>query len=88
MSKNITSINEGQGFTANIITGFLTTAASVFGLPVSTTHASVGAIFGIGFANKNANIKTTYKIVSSWLITVPIAAIIAGMVYYLLNLFI
>lgn len=88
MSKNITSINEGQGFTANIVTGFLTTAASVFGLPVSTTHASVGAIFGIGFANKNANIKTTYKIVSSWLITLPIAAIVAGMVYYLLNLFI
>lgn len=87
MSKNITSLNEGQGFTANLITGFLTTTASVFGLPVSTTHASVGAIFGIGIANKKANIKTTYKILSSWLVTLPMAAIFAALVYFALNLF-
>ncbi|MGF1555983.1 inorganic phosphate transporter [Paucihalobacter sp.] len=87
MSKNITSINEGQGFTANLVTGFLTTTASVFGLPVSTTHASVGAIFGISFANKKSNIRTTYKIVSSWLITLPMAAFVAVIVYIILNLF-
>jgi len=86
MSKNITNLNEGQGFTANIVTGILTTTAGVFGLPVSTTHASVGAIFGIGFANKQSNISTTYKIVSSWLITLPMAALFACMVYYILNL--
>lgn len=87
MSKNITHLNEGQGFTANIVTGILTTIASLFGMPVSTTHASVGAIFGIAYANKNANLKMFYSILTSWIFTLPIAAVLTGLVYYLLNLF-
>ena len=38
MSKKITPMNSGQGFTANLITGLLVTTASVHGMPVSTTH--------------------------------------------------
>lgn len=38
MSKKITEMNAGQGFSANFITGILVIAASNFGLPVSTTH--------------------------------------------------
>ncbi len=51
MSKKITPMNSGQGFTANLITGLLVTTASIHGMPVSTTHVSVGSIFGIGTAN-------------------------------------
>lgn len=85
MSKKITPMNAGQGFTANIITGLLVTTASIHGLPVSTTHVSVGSIFGIGTATKKADYKMISKILLSWLLTLPIAAIISGLLFKLLE---
>ncbi len=87
MSKKITPMNAGQGFTANIITGLLVTTASVHGLPVSTTHVSVGSIFGIGTVTKKANVKMVSKILLSWLLTLPIAAIASGLLFKLLQVF-
>ncbi|WP_459212542.1 inorganic phosphate transporter [Aquimarina rhabdastrellae] len=86
MSKKITPMNSGQGFTANTITGILVTTASIHGLPVSTTHVSVGSIFGIGTATKKADLKMISKIVLSWVLTLPIAAIISALLFKLLQL--
>lgn len=85
MSKKITPMNHGQGFTANMITGFLVTTASVHGLPVSTTHVSVGSIFGIGTATKKADVKMISKILVSWVLTLPIAALISGLIFFALD---
>ena len=49
MSKKITPLTHGQGFTANLVTSLLVVFASRVGVPVSTTHVSCGALFGIGF---------------------------------------
>lgn len=84
ISKKITPMNSGQGFTANLITGLLVTTASVHGLPVSTTHVSVGSIFGIGTVTKKANLKVVRNILLSWLLTLPIAAICSAFIYWLL----
>lgn len=84
MSKKITPMNSGQGFTANLITGLLVTTASIHGLPVSTTHVSVGSIFGIGTVTKKADVKVVRNILLSWLLTLPIAAICSATIYYLL----
>lgn len=81
MSKKITPMNSGQGFTANMITGLLVTTASIHGMPVSTTHVSVGSIFGIGTVTKKANPKVIYKILLSWVLTLPMAAIISGLLF-------
>ncbi len=85
MSKKITPMNSGQGFTANIITGLLVTTASIHGLPVSTTHVSVGSIFGIGTATRKADYKMIGKIVLSWVLTLPLAAIVSAALYKLLE---
>jgi PiT family inorganic phosphate transporter len=85
MSKKITPMNSGQGFTANMITGLLVTTASIHGLPVSTTHVSVGSIFGIGTITKKADPKMISKIVLSWVLTLPIAAIASGLLFKLLQ---
>jgi phosphate/sulfate permease len=61
MSKKITYMNPGQGFTSNLITAILVWTASASGLPVSTTHVSVGGIFGIGVVNKKADYKMIWK---------------------------
>lgn len=84
ISKRITPMNSGQGFTANLVTGLLVTTASIHGMPVSTTHVSVGSIFGIGTVTKKADVKVVKKILLSWLLTLPIAAFIAGVIYFIL----
>ena len=69
-----------------MITGVLVTTASVHGLPVSTTHVSVGSLFGIGTATKKADYKVIGKIVLSWVLTLPIAAIMSALIFILLKM--
>lgn len=83
MSKKITEINHGQGFSANLVTSFLVIIASKFGIPVSTTHVSVGAIFGIGMISKKTNTRLIRSIIFSWLITLPVAMLFSASVYLL-----
>jgi inorganic phosphate transporter, PiT family len=85
MSRKISVINHGQGLTANLVTGALVIAASRYGLPVSTTHVSVGAIFGTGLLSKTANPKVFYQILLSWVLTLPAAALLSGGAYWILQ---
>lgn len=48
MSQRVTRMDHTQGLSANLITAVLVLFASKLGLPVSTTHVSVGAIAGVG----------------------------------------
>ncbi len=85
ISKDITPMNSGQGFTANLITGLLVTTASIHGLPVSTTHVSVGSIFGIGTATGQVKIKTATQIILSWVLTLPVAALFSAGIFMILQ---
>ncbi len=86
MSKKITPMTHGQGFVANITTGFLVIFASHLGFPVSTTHVSVGSISGIGLLAGKADKKLLSGILLSWVLTLPIAAFISATIYICLNL--
>lgn len=83
MSKRITKINHGQGFSANLVTAFLVIFASKLGLPVSTTHVSCGSLFGIGLINKKANIYVIKQIIFAWIFTLPVAGIFAGICFFI-----
>lgn len=85
MSQKITRLNPGQGLTANLITAFLVTTASRLGLPVSTTHVSVGSLFGIGLVNGTARWKTILSILVAWVTTLPAGAALAAMIYTVLS---
>jgi PiT family inorganic phosphate transporter len=85
MSRKITAMNHGQGFTANLTTAVLVVLASLFGLPVSTTHVSVGSLFGIGLTIGKANLPMIGAIVLSWLVTLPCAIIAAGTSYWIIT---
>jgi len=85
MSQKITSMNHGQGFTANLFTGIIVIGASRFGLPVSTTHVSCGSLFGIGTVTKKANPKTIGTILLAWLTTLPVGAAMGAGVYWLID---
>lgn len=81
MSQNITSMNHGQGFTANFITSLIVIGASRMGLPVSTTHVSCGSLFGIGTVTRQANWSMIGKILGAWLVTLPLGAAIGAASY-------
>ncbi len=85
MSKGITSLNPGQGLTGNLVTALLVIGASRIGVPVSTTHVSVGSIFGIGVAGGKPQWATVGKIGTTWLTTLPLGGVLGAGLYYLLT---
>lgn len=77
MSQNITKMNAQEGLTTNLVTSALVIAASKYGLPVSTTHVSCGALFGLAAGKGKPQWRTITGIVLSWLGTLPLAIFIA-----------
>ncbi len=78
LAHKITGMNPGQGFTANLTTSILGITGSVYGLPLSTTHVSVGALLGIGVVTRRARWKTTLPVLLAWVITLPCGAALAA----------
>lgn len=85
MSYRITGMNHGQGFTANLVTALTVIFASNWGVPVSTTHVSCGALFGIGAVNGKARWTMIGIIMAAWVLTLPVAAGFSGGLYYFLR---
>ncbi len=83
VSKKITGMEPDHGLWANLVTSFLVIFASKWGMPVSTTHVSCGALFGIGIANGQAHCQTIRTILAAWLLTLPAAALLSAGVYLL-----
>jgi PiT family inorganic phosphate transporter len=78
----------------NGVAADLTGAAIIFGatyihLPVSTTHVISSGILGVGSAHRIKGVKwdTAQRMVITWVITLPITALIASIIYFILNLF-
>lgn len=85
MSYQITEMNDGQGFTANLVTGAIVVGASQLGMPVSTTHVSCGALFGIGSVTKQAHWGSIMKIVLAWVITLPVAGVLGYLCFMMID---
>jgi inorganic phosphate transporter, PiT family len=85
MGNNITTMNPGQAFTANLITGIMVFGASKAGVPVSTTHVSCGSIFGIGAVNKTINMKILSHILLAWITTLPLGFLLGAILMKTLN---
>ncbi len=84
MSRRITELNTGQGLTASLVTATLVLGASRLGVPVSTTHVSCGAIFGIGAVNGRRDWSTIGKILAAWVTTLPLALGLGAALHFLL----
>lgn len=83
LAHKITGMNPGQGFSANLAASLLTTTASFHGLPVSTTHVTVGALLGIGITTKQARWKTVIPVLMAWVITLPCSALLSALIWWL-----
>jgi PiT family inorganic phosphate transporter len=87
LARKVTAMSPGEGFAANLVTSLLVIAASWFALPVSTTHVSSGAIIGLGLHRRGEGVRwrTVFEMALAWLVTLPVAAVIAAAVYLLLR---
>lgn len=87
LSEKVTPMTPQEGLSANLTTSILVSFASRFGLPVSTTHVSSGAIIGIGIRHGKHTVRwrVVYEMILAWLVTLPISAIIAYIVYSILG---
>ena len=85
MANKITEMNPGQGLAANLATALLVNTASYHGLPVSTTHVSVGSLLGIGLATRQTKWKPVIGVLLSWVVTLPCGACLAALTYWLLR---
>jgi len=87
MGSRITKITPLEGVsaeTAGALTLFLT---QYFGIPVSTTHTITGSIIGVGLTKRLSAVRwgLTINIIWAWVITIPISAIIAALIFALLR---
>jgi len=85
LGKKVTDMNPGQGFAASLVTATLVTTASLHSYPVSTTHVSVGSLLGIGVVTRQAKWKMIAEIMLAWISTVPCAALLGALAYFVIS---
>jgi PiT family inorganic phosphate transporter len=89
IGENIISLEPSSGFSAELATAITILLASYLGLPVSTSHALVGGVVGIGLVQNIKSIKfsTIQNIAAAWLITVPISAALSATIFKIMATF-
>ena len=90
IGKKITTLTNTRGFCVDFAAATTVLIASKMGLPVSTTHAAVGGVMGVGIARgiEAVNFSIIFKIMIYWVLTVPVAAITSMAIFKILQLII
>ena len=88
IGKKITDLTPTRVFAAEFGAATTILLASKLGFPISTTHALIGAVLGVGMARglKAINLQTIKEIAVSWIVTIPLCAIFSIASFYLLKL--
>jgi inorganic phosphate transporter, PiT family len=88
IGEGIIKLEPSSGFAAELATAATVLIASQFGLPVSTSHALVGAVVGVGIVKdrKSVRLDTLTSIGWAWIVTIPIATILSATIFSILQL--
>lgn len=89
MGSKITRLNPMQGFCAETGGALTLFGATWLGIPVSTTHTITGAIIGVGSARRLSAVRwgIAGNIVFAWFVTLPAAALVSALFYWIAGLF-
>ncbi|MDJ0802296.1 MAG: inorganic phosphate transporter [Desulfobacterales bacterium] len=85
IGTRITTLTNTRGFSVDFAAATTVLVASKLGLPVSTTHAAVGGVLGVGVARgiEAVNFRIMLQIALYWVLTVPAAALTSMMLFTL-----
>ena len=88
IGRKITELTPSRGFAAELAAASTVVVASGTGLPVSTTQTLVGAVMGVGLARGAGalDFAVVRTIIVSWVVTLPVGAVLAVAFYYILAL--
>jgi len=87
---NIMKIRPANGVAADLSSALIIFGATHIHLPVSTTHVVSSSILGVGSSHRVKGVKwtTAQRMIITWVITLPISALIAALIFWGLNIFI
>ncbi|MCI9846560.1 inorganic phosphate transporter [Flavobacterium pectinovorum] len=90
MGSKITKVSSFEGVaaeTAGALTLYFTEHLKI---PVSTTHTITGSIIGVGLTKRVSAVRwgVTVSLIWAWVLTIPISALLAGLIYFVLSVFI
>ncbi len=81
LAEKVTTMDQREGFAANLASAALVTLGAVQGLPMSTTHVSSGGIVGAGAQRRSLQHRTLRDIALAWMVTLPGAALLGTVAY-------
>ncbi len=89
VGTRIIKLEPASGFASDVTSACVILAATLLKMPVSTTHVISSAIMGVGSSRRFSGVKwgTAQKIVTAWVITLPITILLAMITYSLISLF-
>lgn len=88
MGTELTHVDYLMGFVTELATTISVVLASIYGLPVSTTHSQVGAIVFVGLVSagpKGVSWRLFGRIGASWILTIPFAGSLAAILTAMLR---
>lgn len=87
LGERVVRMDQDTGLAASFVSAALVLAASLYTLPVSTTHVATGAIVGAGIRQGSGAVRwgRVGGLVSAWVVTLPVAAAIAAFTWWTLG---
>lgn len=89
MGTKITKVTSFEGVAAETAGALTLYFTEHFKVPVSTTHTITGSIIGVGLTKRISAVRwgVTVSLLWAWVLTIPVSALLAGFVYYVLSIF-
>jgi len=85
MGSRITKVTPLEGVAAETAGAFTLFLTEILKIPVSTTHTITGAIIGVGAVKRLSAVRwgVTKNLMIAWLLTIPVSAALAAIIFYL-----
>lgn len=89
MGTKITKVTPLEGVAAETAGAFTLFFTGQMGIPVSTTHTITGSIIGVGATKRLSAVRwgVTSSLLVAWILTIPVSAILAGLIYWISTFF-
>ena len=89
MGQKVTKLSPFEGFSAESAGALTLFGTAALGIPVSTTHTITGSIMGAGITKRISAVRwgVTFNIIWAWVLTIPVSALLAAVVYWIFNAF-